>query len=219
MRTFILAAALALAVATPLAAQTMPQVDAGVSFGTLGVGPEVNLRYANVPVGIRVGFNALNFGSTAHIGSSPFKVNLQMASAGTTVDYYPFDNGLRLSGGLRYGATDVRLSATIGGSVKVGNTTYSSSNVGTLTGRDTFNAVSPFFGLGYQTTFFGGAMPVALDLGAVYQGTGNVNVGATGLLATNPIFHNDLINETAKIQHKLNYPLYPVIQVSMAYRF
>lgn len=217
--------ALSLLAAAPMfsgaaVAQGMPQIDAALSAGTFGIGPEISLRYPDYPVGLRLGFNTLNFGHTMKVSGSDYKATADIQSFGTTLDYYPLGTGLRLSAGARFGESELRVRARPASAIRLGDSTYSPDEVGSVTGRATFNSVVPYVGIGYGTTFFDGRMTVSLDAGAAYVGRANVRLAASGPYASDPVVQTDLSREAARIRDKAgDFQFYPAVQFSIGYRF
>jgi hypothetical protein len=342
-------------------------VDTGVSFGTLGVGPEVNVRSPDGLFGLRLGAHFFDIGRHLSIDGIEFKTNARLQSGGATVDYYPFHNGFRLSAGVLYDGSYAKVSAdpaastitydgityqngavtvngqpytggpvtvngqtytpsastvatvnsiigsAIAGSVVVNGTTYSTTaaniaslasaigtlntgsvtvngvtfstsasalaalasstgtstigpatvkgvtynpttfnvsgvtispgpatingvvytvptvtvgshtytaeSVGVINGTAHYNPVVPYAGLGYTYALFG-KVPISFDIGAIYQGPGSLSLSASGPITSDPVFMNDLAQESATVRKYMRFGMfYPVAEISISYRF
>lgn len=215
----ILFAAAALALVTS-AARAETQIDASVSAGTLGIGTEIGLRLTEYPFGVRLGFNTLDVGHKLKVDGNDYAASAAIQSFGTTLDYYPFGTGLRLSAGMRFGESEVRVRGRSTSSVSIGGRSYAGEDIGTVSGRASFNSVAPYVGIGYGTAFFGGRVPVSLDVGATYIGSADVRLSASGPIANDPQVRADLARESASIRDKANdFQFFPVVMLSVGYRF
>ncbi len=108
---------------------------------------------------------------------------------------------------------------TESGTFDINNHTYTSSEVGTLSGRIKWPGLSPYLGFGFGTPAAEHrAIKFVFDVGAAL-GRGKVSLERTGA-ANNPQLRSDLDAEIANIQddvHKV--PLYPVLSFGLVYRF
>ena len=224
MRQFAASLALAAVLALPAAARAadLPGVTAGVSAGTLGVGPEVNLRYPGSPFGLRLGMDYLDVGTSFRSGGVSYKANARLLSGGATVDYYPFKetfSGFRMSLGARVNGNQATVSATPSGVVSLGGHSYLASDVGTLSGRATYNPVAPYVGVGYSLPLFS-QLVLSLDGGVLYQGNGNLNLSSTGGLSGSAAFQQDLASASARVRRDMGYAeFYPVAMVTLGWHF
>lgn len=211
---------LALGGALPAAAQSLPAVNLGVTFGTLGIGPEIDVHNLGAPLGLRIEGSVLGLGYTTTVSGTRYKGNLDATGAGAIADYYPFANGIRVSAGMRVGAPRVKVTANPTGNVTIGNGIYSAASVGSLTGTDTLDAVAPYVGIGYATTWFDQRLSSSIDAGVLFEGAGgNLHLTSSGPLANDPSFQSNLAVQSAKVRKQMRVPVYPVIQLSLGYHF
>ncbi|KPK01080.1 MAG: hypothetical protein AMK71_06950, partial [Nitrospira bacterium SG8_35_4] len=137
------------------------------------------------------------------------------------LDWHPFKGSFRVSGGVLYNGNEIDADARSSATYEIGNTTYSASQVGKLTGEIDFNTIAPYAGIGWDTSFgknkrFG----LLADLGVMYQGSPEVDFTAHGPIATNQAFRNNLASEEKNIENEIDeYEYYPVISIGFAYRF
>lgn len=216
---WLLTALAAAALSAPAAAQDAGGFKLGVTGGTLGIGPEASYRLSE-NLGLRA--NATFLGFSRDVGSSDVDYNgkLKLNSFGAMLDVHPFGGGFRVSGGARISNNKVRLSATPTASVEIGETTYTPAQIGTLSGNVRANDFAPTLTLGWA----GGLSPglsVGIEAGAMFQGSPEINsLRATGTLATNAAFQASLEAEEREIEDDIdNFKVYPVVQLSVGYRF
>jgi len=201
-------------------AQIFSSITPEAAAGTLGVGPDLDLRLAALPLGLRLGANFLNFDYHVNTSDAHYDAKAHLANGGAIADWYPFQGGFRLSAGVKLNGNNADLSATpaSGNFVTINNHTYSvaGSAVGGTLG---FNLLAPYVGLGFGGTIFSG-LTLAFDLGVMFEGSPKVALNATGPVTASPGFAGDLAQEQASLQHKVNgYQFYPVAQLALGWRF
>ena len=215
-----LAAAACVALAGGAAlAQERPVASLGITGGTLGVGPEAGYRFSNT-FGVRANATFLGLSHGFDSDDIAYDGKLKLRSAGAMVDVYPFGGGFRLSGGLRINGNRARVTATPTQPTEIGDIVYSPAQIGTLTGRARVKDVAPALTLGYGGSMRSGFM-FGIEAGALFQGTVRIqNFTATGNLANNAAFLQQLEEERRELQDDVNdYKVYPILQLSIGYRF
>jgi len=59
-----------------------------------------------------------------------------------------------------------------------------------------------------------------MAIGAVYHGSPDVSLSASGPIASDSVFQTELAREVKDLNDKADsYKLYPVVQVGLSYRF
>jgi hypothetical protein len=194
-------------------------VRAGVTIGTLGLGPEFGWRPSEM-FGLRAnaGFFSLNHGET--VNGIGYDGKIKLNSFGLLADLYPLGGGLRVSGGVRVNNNKADIVATPTGPVTIGALAYTPAQVGTLAGNVKVNDFSPQLTLGYGGKLARGLM-IGLEAGALYQGSPTLSsYTASGSLANDPVFKTNLALEKARVEDEIGkYRFYPVVQVSLGWRF
>jgi len=192
----------------------------GLTGGTMGLGVE-----ATTDLTRNINVRALAAGFTySKDGTSGTNINYQgtakLLNAGVILDYYPFENGLRLSAGGIYNGTKVTLDGqpNAGGTYTINGTTYSAADVGTVSGEAKYQKIMPYVGIGFANPIKGSSFTFGCDVGAMF------GKATTTLTASNPT--NDatlaanVAAEEVKLQDEANkLSFYPVIQFNVAYRF
>ncbi len=213
----ILASALATALAGGAAqAQTAAtHFYGGITGGTLGIGPELGLRL-NDHVGVRGNATFLGVSHSFDSNDLDYRGKVKLKSGGLMLDVFPFGNGFRISGGARLNGNDGRVRATPSGPVTVGNTTYTPAQIGTIRGTAETKNFAPALTLGWaghnqQGFVFG------VEAGALFQGKVRLN---RFVASTNLIRPADLENERQDLQDDIDdYKVYPILQLTVGYRF
>lgn len=208
------------ALATPAAAQDDGKIAAGITAGSLGIGPEVSFRPSET-FGLRA--NATFFGLSKDVESDGILYNgsLDLQSFGAMVDVYPFGGGFRISAGARISQNEVGLRATpTDQEIEVGDDTFTAAEVGTLTGRVEANDFAPTLTLGWAGGRSRG-LKFGVDAGVMFQGAPSVaELSGNGTLANDPDFRDALADERAEIEADIDsFKLYPILQFSIGYRF
>jgi hypothetical protein len=155
---------------------------------------------------------------TNYSGSATFN------TGGASLDWHVFSNPFLVSGGFISGARRVDVSAhpALNGSITIGGVTYTTSQVGSVSGAIDYGATVPVAALGYDSTYVGrhhwGLRAVfGVEFG---QHPPAVSLQAAGPLATNPTVLADVQSEQQTVSHDGGYfSYYPVAQVGVTYRF
>lgn len=196
-------------------------VAVGVSAGTLGLGIEVSTLVVD-HVGLRVGadFASLTLKDKKQ-SDITYDVKMKWRAWSALIDFYPAARGaFHLTGGLMTNPVKVTLTGQpTGGTFEINNNTYTSAQVGTLTGTGEFSSVLPYVGLGVGTAASNhGGLGFVFDLG-VGIGKPKIDLTATGA-ASNTQLRNDLNAQIASTQEDLDkVPVYPVLKLGLNYKF
>ncbi len=192
----------------------------GVSAGTLGVGAEASYRiYDKLVLRGAISAYKLDIDQTifdiSNIDSNDFNFDARGFFAGAMLDWHPFGNDLRLTGGLRYVKIDFESVDRNGGTL--GSNAYSAAQVGDIHRTvSNSNPLAPYLGIGYDVAHFNrenSTLTFALDCGALYAGNPDVSVrtehSVSGLA-------DDLALESETLRSDLEkyYRFYPVVMVS-----
>ncbi|HEX2666905.1 MAG TPA: hypothetical protein VHP13_00875 [Gammaproteobacteria bacterium] len=209
-----------------LAAGALPCAAGASDFGldahagTLGLGAELNYTI-NPYFTARVNFNNYTYSYDSKKEQIDYNFDLKLSSYAAMVDVHPFQGIFRVTGGLVGNNNKVDAVAVPSGTYTINGTTYSASQVGTLSGLITFNSTAPYLGLGWSSlgsTSTG--LGFSFDVGVLMQGSPKVKLSANGPIANNSQFQSDLAAEQAKVQDDVNsFKTYPVIALGLTYRF
>jgi hypothetical protein len=138
------------------------------------------------------------------------------------VDVHPFGGGFRISGGARINKNRVRLEGTptAGTTVEIGDTIFTATDIGVLRGNVEAKKVAPTLTLGWG----GGLTPglkAGIEAGAMFQGRPRVNnLEITGPIKGRADVQAALLAEELEVEDDIeDFKVYPILQVSIAYRF
>ena len=193
----------------------------GIKASTLGAGVEYERQF-NENFGMRLGVNYFQFDTDFDVDDINYDSSVDLQSASAIVDWYPFEGAFRLSGGIMYDGNEFDISATPNKPVTLGDNEYTPAMIGTLSGSVDFNTTAPYAGIGWSSgRGINDGLSVEFDLGVLFQGSPDISdYRATGSLAGDPAFQNDLDREVTKIEDDLeSYQFYPVVALTLTYRF
>jgi len=197
------------------------RVAVSVEASSLGPGAKVDIK-AMDKLNVRLGGNGFSYNFSGKAQDVDYKVKLHLMSFCLLADWFPFEqHDWRFTGGAILNKNRVNVDAKPAVSYKVGDTTYTSAQVGSLAGKITFEPVAPYLGLGWGNPFGKDShWSFNFDLGAMYQGAPKVNLDANGPIANDPTFQSNLAQEKDQLKDKTNrFKFYPVVAIAVAYRF
>jgi hypothetical protein len=225
---FLLGALAVRSVAAPLplaAQQASPETHADVSvafrFLTLGLGLEIG-KLISDHFGFRVGANYLKFSTSATKSNVTYDASLKLHAVTGLVDFFPSPRGsFHLTGGII--TNPITVSGTgqpnASGTFTLNGHTYTTAQVGILTGEAKYPDAGPYLGLGFGTPARKSPVAFFFDLGAMI-GQPTVTLAATGA-APGSQLAADLQAQADTTQHDIRKyaKIYPVISFGVAFRF
>lgn len=222
MKHTLLAAAIGLLAAG--AAQA--QVGITADLGTQGAGAHLVVPMETYLNG-RFGANYYKHDFNKTSGSVDYAMKGKLESFDVLFDYYPLEGRkFRLTGGVIYNGNNIDASAKpqASGSYVLNGTTYTAADVGNLHGEVDFRKAAPYVGIGWGNALSqDGRVQFNADLGAFYQGSAKVKLVALGCTTSAAVCKQlvtDVAAERTKLQDDMNdYKVYPVLRVSVSYRF
>jgi hypothetical protein len=217
MRRFLVVLlASALFAPTPASAQNFA---VAAHVGTLGLGGSVILGLTP-RINARGTFGLIPTEPDFTVDDVDFSANFPNFMR-VTADFYPV-GFMYLSGGVLFvtngGDTDVE--GQFSGTQEFGGNTYTAADVGTLTGTFSLSGTMPYVGIGFGNPV-GRRFGPSLDLGVGFGSTPEVALGATGPIASDPTFINDLNERETEIQDDIPQLLkyYPVASLAISIGF
>ena len=217
----------------------------GLSVGISAMG--VNLQAAtnvNRYINVRAVGNYFSY-TVTNVTTNGLTANgkLSFATAGASVDFYPFPNhGLRLSPGVLFlndNAVTANITVTGGTSFRLNGVEYYSSVANPVVGTGSvgLNAQNPAFtmttGWGNLISRRGGHWSFPVEIGAAFVGSPAVNIGFTsgevcsqgGTTGSQSVvgdtaLNTDLQAQIAKYKSDLNpLQVYPIFSFGLGYNF
>ncbi len=219
----------------------LSRIALGVGFSPLGIGFQAATNI-NSHFNVRGTGNFLNY-TRNNIKTEGFDVTakLNLASAGASVDFYPFHAGFRLSPGILFynqNKVDAVFIAAAGTSFTLNNHTYySAGGSSAVQGLGTFG-----LGNGSQaftmTTGWGNVIPASgrhisfpFEVGVAFTKDPTVSLNLSGVVcdaqgkncvnvATDATAQADLAAQVKKYQNDFNQlKTYPIVSFGVAYNF
>lgn len=199
--------------------------DIGVSVeaGTTGLG--LHASYPVMPkLNARVGINYLGYNYAGNTSNVDYDFKMKLTTFDMLADYFPMDNGFRVSGGLVYNGNKIEANAKAnnGTNYVLNGTTYNAAQAGSINGSADFKKIAPYLGIGWGNAVKNAGWGLSADLGVMFQGSPNVNLTNSGCQA--PVNCAQLASDVAAEKQTLNdkvnrFNAYPVLRVGASYRF
>jgi len=192
----------------------------GARVGTLGVGFDLTSRVTD-SINVRASFHPFpSYTISEDASDVSYDLKLKMNTLGGLVDLHPGGGGFRLTGGVIFNKNKITATAQATENFDIGNHSYTPSQVGSLVGQIDFKHVAPYAGIGFGNAVSNKKIGIVFDLGVLIQGSPNVALGATGPIASNPTFQQDLAIEETNIQDDLTpIKYYPMVSIGITYKF
>ena len=203
---------------------TVPAQAAGLAVsgrsGTLGLGGELNVDLL-VDLNARFGATFFSLDFDEEFDDVEYDLDIDLQNFPLSLDWYPFDDSFHLTGGIIINDSNIRLDATPLGEVTIGDNTYTAGELGRLRGEADFNQVAPYVGIGWGNAFGSDRRwGFMTDLGIAFIGSPDVSLSATGTIAGDPVFADDIEEEEQEIEDDLeHFKIYPVLSLSLFFRF
>ena len=199
-------------------------VAVGAKVSTLGVGVDFTTPLTE-KLNLRAGIQWLEYGIDTESDGVEYDADLELFSGLMVADWHPFGGVFKITGGLLINDNKVvgTGEATPGtvSTFTINNTVYTAADVGKLEAEISYNTVAPYLGIGWGNpvsknsnwTFF-------CDIGVVFMGSPNVDIKASGAIASNEIFMTNLEQECKELEDDLaSYEYYPVVTLGLSYKF
>lgn len=213
--------------ALPAAAQPAGGISIGGRAATTGLGVELA-----IPVASRLGLRAAVTGGSWDVEVESENVtydgSVDLASVLAVADLHPFAGGFRLSLGALVHDNGLEGSAPVRELLlDEGITPPPGVELGRLVAEATVDPVAPYAGFGWGSAPRRGArgLSASLDLGVAWHGEPEVDVRYEGPLPIDQLLGQPLADrlreeEEAELEAELaDYDLYPVVGLTISYRF
>jgi hypothetical protein len=191
----------------------------GLKVGALGLGAEYTHELTD-RIALRGALYGSELGFDAEESGIDYEFDVVWDSLSAGVDFHPLKSALRLSIGILKNDNALELVSRPTGNVTVGDTTYTPSQIGTLTGSMQFDGTATFAGVGWDWSRGKRLFGMSLDLGVVDQGNPVVTLQGNGTLLGNPSFEQDIKAEEAELAGEASdLDLVPFLSVGFQFRF
>lgn len=221
-----------------LAASTAPafadDIAAGLVAGTAGLGVEATYGLTQ-DINLRGTLRGFNYSDSFTEDNIRYDGDLKLRNGGVTVDWFPFDNGFRLSAGAMYNGNEVKGKAkpnTLPATYEIGNNTYEID--GEVKADIDWRKFAPYLGIGWGNAVAKNSnWSFSFDLGVMFTGEPDADLRASGryrvnggayqeidLNNPNNPFTQDIEREKASLNDEIkDAKFYPVIQLGVHYKF
>ena len=181
VRTALLA--LAAAVASPALAEETNGWRVGAHGGTAGVGASAAWDFHD-KLAVRAIANRFNYDRKETVSGKRYKGKLELANFGLLLDWHPFDNGFRVSGGAILNRNEIN-ARTTGANFELGDGGGGRMYMGEVRANVDFRNFAPYLGVGYDGGRGKKGFSFFAEAGAMFQGkarlTGKGNVSAVAV--------------------------------------
>jgi len=208
-------AVLALVAAPVVRGQGPMPISIGVRASTFGFGGEVALGLTD-RVEVRGVGNYFSLGRDMDLSDVDFDVDLKLKSAGGLVDLYA--GPLRLTAGGMWNGNRLGGTATPTGTIDIGDTTYTASNIGTVAAGIDFKKFAPYLGIGLGGR---GKVGFFFDLGVMFTGSPNITYATTSTLtgAARTQLDQEVQTEIDQIEDDIKFFKYwPMVGLGLRFR-
>ena len=191
----------------------------GLKVGTGGTGLE-GFYHFDRQFALRASLGTFRFTDVREISDINYEYELAVTGASLLLDIAPKGGSFYVTGGIFINGNTFEATAEVVDTINVGGTDYTAAELGDLSGDVDFNPIAPYIGVGWRWRANEPGISIGLEGGLLFQGLGDVDLNATGPIAEDPTFQQNLVRETDELEDKLGIAkLYPVIEARFAYRF
>ncbi len=188
---------------------------ASLKIGTQGVSLE-GYRSLSSSFNVRLGAGLISLNANNFKQTSDYRVDgkLNLLEVSALADWFPFENNLRVTGGLvvNLNKASVLLTPTV--TKKSGNIEYTPEKLGVVNADISFNKVAPYLGVGLGNPTSGASgLGFTFDFGTFYQGKPRATMSGTKLLAP-------MESQGPVLQDNIKwFQFYPVLALGIYYKF
>lgn len=184
-------------------------------LGTLGLGVEGTFGLTE-HFNAGLGLNRYDYDRSETIDDIEYDLDLEWQSISLLADWHPFGNAFRFTAGLMNNGNEVSGSSASSG-LTVGDTFY--PGIG-LDAKLDFDSTAPYLGVGWGNALSADrGWGFNVDVGIMYQGSGNVTLTPTGVNAS-LVDPNDIALEEERFEDDIkDYKYYPVFSFGVSYKF
>ena len=218
--SFIIGSAvLASIAASPAAAG----IGIGARAGTMGITYEATLGFTDY-LAIRAGINGYDTDYDTTEDDINYNFDADLKSRHLLLDVHPFAGTFRITGGFVQQDTTFVGVGTSSSSYTIGNTTYSPSDIGSVTASAGWDDRYSYLGLGWGKSPSGTGFGFSVDVGVVLQEAPSVNITVDSPLTSDPVAGPELQANIEQEEQQLRSDLeefdtYPVISLGLSYHF
>ena len=214
----LLVSTAALLAAAPARAESAPaRGDSGFGIGinvsNLGFGVEAR-QVLSPSFDLRFGIAGIAYHTDFDYDDINYDIKQSTAVPEVKLDWRPMQGMFRLTFALAYynQVSNLELTPEPGGSYNIGNGSYTSAQIGTLTGKVSHHVGAPYFGVGWDF-LRNKNLGFTIDAGAYYRNDPDVWLSSTGTVSA-----ADLALEAQNIKDD-TLTFVPVVKLGLLFRF
>lgn len=190
---------------------------AGLKLSTLGVSAEGIRSFGdNFNVKIGLSFMSFSYNGGSDKDDYKYKADLSLLGVSALADWFPFQNGWRLTGGLILNLNKTEAILTPSKTYIVGGDHYTPEKLGNVDVEIKMNKVAPYLGFGFGNPVAGeSGLKFTFDLGTYYHGSPKATLSADGLLSPSAA-----PDQEEKLTSNISwFKFYPVLSFGLIYKF
>jgi hypothetical protein len=219
--------ALVLAAALLAGGAAQAQVALTADAGTTGAGVHLVVPMETYLNG-RFGVNGFNHNFTKQSGLVDYDIKGKLQTADVLFDWYLSQgSAFHLTGGIVYNNNhfDATAKPSALGNFSLNGHSYTSADVGLLSGDIQFRKAAPYLGIGWGNALANTARrwQFSAELGTFFEGDPKVHLVSIGCVTSSTVCKAvaaDVAAEQATLQGDMSgYRFYPVARASVSYRF
>ncbi len=190
----------------------------GVKAGTLGLGIEGMWR--PIPwLDLRVGANMFDYDDSGSQAGINYDATLQLETFYATGNFLFPLSPFRVTVGAFSNGNEFQMSSLPAASFDIGNGVFTPADVGTLRSTISFEEAAPYLGVGFDFSI-AGKVGLNLDFGVLWQGEPIATLTASGSLANDQDFMNELEAERLQLEAEYeDYKAFPVVSLGFTVNF
>ncbi len=196
------------------AAPAHAEFGIGINVGTLGFGVEAR-QSLSPSLDLRVGIAGLAYKSSFEVDNIDYDMERSTFVPEVKLDWRPMQGTFRMTFGVGYynEVSKLTLDPEPGESYTVGDTDYTSAQVGRLRGKTSYHVGTPYLGAGWDILPKNKNFVITLDAGAYYRNEPDVSLTSSGTVSA-----SDLALEANNIEDDA-WTVVPALKVGMLFRF
>lgn len=165
-------------------AQAEMRAFIGLKASTFGLGIEVGKSLIYEQLNLRAGFNTGTMATTGELVDQDieYSAGLNLSSWSALIDYYPWEAGFHLTGGVVGNNNAVEATIKSTKDYSIGGRTYNKEDQGQLDATIDWPRIAPYLGFGWGNPTRDG-LRVNFELGAMYQNSPQVAMSGVGMIA------------------------------------
>ena len=194
-------------------------------IGSLGIGLEM-AQGIRPNFGTRFGYSVFTWEKNGERSGNDYDLDFTLSNFAIITDWHFNRTPLRLSGGIIFNANGIDGNALNRGSFELNGVSYDSNEITGMNLDVTHNAVAPYIGLGWDSTFGKDKnWGFVVDVGLIYTGSPEVALDIRYLSFRPPLSKRLEIEKNAQIEEgelkeELDaFRLWPVVSAGLSYQF